>query len=181
MDKYARYRYQPCMPLGEDGRRCTASKEHTALSRKAASEGTVLLKNDDNALPLKKGEKIALFGKATIEYIKGGGGSGDVHTPYIRNIYEGFCEKEADGKVSIYKPLVDFYKDYVEKESVNVITPEEIDAAWSVVNAMEFCTKRDDMTYDTFASMHVREALVPDELIKSASAGCSSYPVYKNV
>ena len=169
MDKYARYRYQPCMPLGEDGRRCTASKEHTALSRKAASEGTVLLKNDDNALPLKKGEKIALFGKATIEYIKGGGGSGDVHTPYIRNIYEGFCEKEADGKVSIYKPLVDFYKDYVEKESVNVITPEEIDAAWSVVNAMEFCTKRDDMTYDTFASMHVREALVPDELIKSAS------------
>ncbi len=169
MDKYARYRYQPCMPLGEDGRRCTASKEHIALSRKAASEGTVLLKNDDNALPLKKGEKIALFGKATIEYIKGGGGSGDVHTPYIRNIYEGFCEKEADGKVSIYKPLVDFYKDYVEKESVNVITPEEIDAAWSVVNAMEFCTKRDDMTYDTFASMHVREALVPDELIKSAS------------
>ena len=169
MDKYARFRYQPCIPLGEDGRCCTASKKHTELSRKAATEGTVLLKNENNVLPLKKGEKVALFGKATIEYIKGGGGSGDVHTPYVRNIYEGFSEKADEGKTKIYMPLVDFYKDYVEKESVNVITPEEIDAAWSVVNAMEFCTKRDDMTYDTFARMHVKEAEVPQELIKSAA------------
>ena len=169
MDKYARFRYQPCIPLGEDGRCATASVKHTQLSRKAATEGMVLLKNKDNALPLKKGEKVALFGKATIEYIKGGGGSGDVHCPYIRNVFDGFKEKEKDGKTAVYMPLVDFYKDYVEKESVNVLTPEQIDARWSVVNAMEFCTERDDMTYDTFAAMHVKETFVPDELIKSAS------------
>ncbi len=169
MDKYARYRYQPCIPLGDDGRCCTASEKHIRLSRKAAGEGTVLLKNEDGALPLSKGEKTALFGKATIEYIKGGGGSGDVHSPYVRNIYEGFCEKEKDGKVKIFMPLVDFYKDYVEKESVNVLTPEQIDERWSVVNAMEFCTERDDMTYDTFASMHVKEPDVPASLIESAS------------
>ena len=81
------------------------------------SEGLVLLKNENNALPLKKGEKIALFGKATIEYIKGGGGSGDVNCPYIRNIADGFKSKEAEGKVSVYMPLVDFYKEYVEKEN----------------------------------------------------------------
>lgn len=169
MDKYARFRFQPCLPLGKDGRRVTASPEHIALSRSAAAQGMVLLKNKDNALPLDKGEKIALFGKATIEYIKGGGGSGDVNCPYVRNIYEGFEEKEKDGKVKIYMPLVDFYKDYVKRESVNVLTEEQINARWDIVNNMEFCQLRDDMTYDTFAAMHVTEAEVPDELIKSAS------------
>ncbi len=169
MDKYARFRYQPCLPLGEDGRCATASVKHTQLSRKAATEGMVLLKNENNALPLKKGEKVALFGKATIEYIKGGGGSGDVHCPYIRNVFDGFKEKEKEGKASVYMPLVDFYKDYVETESVHIPTQAQIDATWDIVNAMEFCTKRDDMTYDTFASMHVKEPAVPEELIKSAS------------
>lgn len=169
MNKYARFRYQPCIPLGEDGRCATASKKHTQLSRNAATEGMVLLKNDNNALPLKKGEKVALFGKATIEYIKGGGGSGDVHCPYIRNVFDGFNEKEKEGKTAVYMPLVDFYKDYVEAESVNVLTQEQINARWDIVNAMEFCTERDDMTYDTFAAMHVKETAVPDELIDSAS------------
>ena len=37
MEKYARFKYMPCLPLGEDGRRITASKKHTDLSRKAAT------------------------------------------------------------------------------------------------------------------------------------------------
>ncbi len=168
MEKYARFRYQPCKPLGEDGRCVTASLKHIALSKEAATEGMVLLKNENKALPLKKGEKIALFGKATIEYIKGGGGSGDVNCPYIRNIADGFKSKEAEGKVSVYMPLVDFYKEYVEKESVNVLTQEQINARWDIVNNMEFCTERDDMTYDTFAAMHVKEAEVPYSLIEDA-------------
>ncbi len=169
MNKFARFRYQPCIPLGEDGRCVTASEKHIKLTREAATEGMVLLKNENAALPLQKKEKIALFGKATIEYIKGGGGSGDVHCPYIRNIYEGFKMKEEQGKVEIYTPLVDFYKKYVEEESVNVLTQEQINARWDIVNNMEFCTLRDDMTYDTFAAMHVTEAKVPCELISSAA------------
>ena len=90
MEKYARFNYQPCIPLGEDGKCVTASLNHIRLSREAAAEGMVLLKNENSALPLKKGEKVALFGKATVEYIKGGGGSGDVYTPYICNILDGF-------------------------------------------------------------------------------------------
>lgn len=168
MENYARFRYQPCLPLGKDGRRVTASKEHIELSKKAATEGIVLLKND-GTLPLHSVNTVALFGKASIEYIKGGGGSGDVHCPYIRNIYEGFLVKENENKISIYKPLSEFYKDYVKRESVNVLTQEQIDARWDIVNNMEFCTERDDMTYDTFAAMHVKEAEVPDALIVSAS------------
>ncbi len=169
MEKYARFKYQPCLPLGEDGRRVTASKQHIRLSREAASEGMVLLKNLDNALPLSCDETVALFGKASIEYIKGGGGSGDVHCPYITNIYDGFRAKEAEKKIRIYHPLSDFYKAYVEKESVNVLTQEQINARWDIVNNMEFCTERDDMTYDTFAAMHVKEAVLSDELIEEAA------------
>lgn len=168
MEKYARFNYQPCLPLGKDGRRVTASPEHIELSKKAATEGIVLLKND-GTLPLTSSDSVALFGKATIEYIKGGGGSGDVHCPYIRNIYDGFSKKENENKIRIYKPLVEFYKDYVKKKSVNVLTQEQINARWDIVNNMEFCTERDDMTYDTFAAMHVKEAEVPDKLIVNAS------------
>lgn len=169
MKKYARFRFQPCLPLGEGGQRVTASEKHTSLSREGANEGMVLLKNINNALPFTKGERLALFGKGTIEYIKGGGGSGDVHCPYIHNIYDGFKLKEEENKISVYMPLVDFYKDYVERESKNVLTRKQIDAIWDVVNAMDFCTERDEITYDTFAKMHVSEAEVSDELIKSAS------------
>ncbi len=167
MEKYARFKYMPCLPLGEDGRRITASKKHTALSRKAATEGMVLLKNDNKTLPLSKDSKVALFGKATIEYIKGGGGSGDVYVPYIRNIFEGVEEKITSQ--NIYMPLVDFYKDYVKRESVNIPSQEEINATWDIVNNMDFCTTRDDMTYDTFASMHVKEPAIESSMIKSAS------------
>lgn len=45
MEKWTRAFYQPVLPMGEDGRRVTASKEHIALSKDAAKEGMVLLKN----------------------------------------------------------------------------------------------------------------------------------------
>ncbi len=170
MEKYARFKYQPCKPLGKDGRCVTASEEHIALSRKAAADGAVLLKNTDNALPLASGEKVALFGKTTIEYVKGGGGSGDVNCPYIRSIYDGMSEKEAEGKIGIFMPVIDFYKAYVKEAQKNVPTQKQIDAVWDIVNNMEFCQKRDDMTYDTFQSMFVKEAEIPDALIADAAA-----------
>ena len=57
--------------------RITAAGHNIALSRKIATEGMVLLENN-GLLPFKKGTKVALFGVGTLEYIKGGGGSGKV-------------------------------------------------------------------------------------------------------
>ena len=102
MDKWIRARFQPGLPLGKDGRRVTASPEHIELSKNAAKEGMVLLKND-GVLPLQKGQKVALFGKATFDYVKGGGGSGDVTVPYIHNIYDGFVS--AAGEEVVFKIL----------------------------------------------------------------------------
>ena len=111
-EKWARLKYQPCLPLGDNRSQITGCQKHIDLSRKAAGEGTVLLKNEGNILPLKEGTKVAVFGKAQIDYVKGGGGSGDVHSEYVRNIYEGLMEKA--NKIEIYHPLSIFYKNFVE-------------------------------------------------------------------
>ena len=111
MERWIRARFQPGLPLGQDGRRVTAGKEHIALSRKAAREGMVLLKNEGNVLPLQRGCRVALFGKATIDYVKGGGGSGDVTVPYIRNLYDGFAE--IAGEEAVFPGTVKYYQEYV--------------------------------------------------------------------
>lgn len=49
------------------------------IAGKAAAEGIVLLKNENKALPLKEGSKVALFGAGAAHMIKGGTGSGDVN------------------------------------------------------------------------------------------------------
>lgn len=114
MDKWHRINVQPDLPLGKDGRRVTACAEHIALSMNAAKEGMVLLKNLEQTLPLKKGARLALFGKGTFDYVKGGGGSGDVTVEYIRNLYEGF--KTLDNYVSVEKRLADYYRNYVNEQ-----------------------------------------------------------------
>ena len=90
--KWARVNYQPGVGLGENGARVTADKEHITLSKDAAKEGMVLLKNEQHVLPLQTGAKVALFGKATFDYVKGGGGSGDG-----RGVIHGRSSKNTEG------------------------------------------------------------------------------------
>ena len=141
MGKWQRSLYQPVLPLGKGGKRVTGSAEHIALSRKAAGEGMVLVKNENDTLPLAKGTKVALFGKGTIDYVKGGGGSGDVTVEYIRNFYEGMKIKEAKGEVSLFHELPEFYEKNVKEQYAAGAVP--------------------GMT---------REPEVPDELVQKAKA-----------
>ena len=108
--KWQRFKYLPVLPLGDDGKLMTGSKEHVALSRTVAAEGMVLLKNDNDLLPLSKGTKVALFGKGSADYVKGGGGSGDTVVAYVKNLCEAMEEKESEGKVEVCSALNDFYK-----------------------------------------------------------------------
>ena len=64
--------------------------EHRKLARRAASDGMVLLKNDNNLLPLAANSKIALYGPGAIHMIKGGTGSGDVNQRELIEIWDGF-------------------------------------------------------------------------------------------
>ena len=123
MAKWQRSFFQPVLPLGEDGRRVTGSKEHIALSRMAAGEGMVLLKNEKNTLPIRKGTKVAFFGKGTVDYVKGGGGSGDVTVEYIRNLYEGMKIKEDEGKVEVFDKLAKYYEKDIQKQYADGAVP----------------------------------------------------------
>jgi len=114
MGKWQRSFFQPNLPLGKDGQKVTACKEHILLSKNAAKEGMVLLKNEADALPFTKGVKLALFGKGCVDYVKGGGGSGDVTVSYIKNLYDGLTE--LGDSVSVFEDLVDFYKKDIDAQ-----------------------------------------------------------------
>lgn len=116
MKKWTRFLYQPCLPLGKDGKRVTGSAEHIELSRRAATEGMVLLKNEEAALPFAYGKRVAVFGKGCADYVKGGGGSGDVTVAYTRSLLEGLQMKEQEGKIKLLPELGMFYIDNVQKQ-----------------------------------------------------------------
>ena len=110
-EKWLRARFLPCIPLGDNRSAITACEKHITLSRRAACEGSVLLKNNNGFLPFEKGKRVAVFGNAQIDYVKGGGGSGMVYSPYVRNIYDGLKMKK--GKVEVFDSLSLFSMDHV--------------------------------------------------------------------
>ena len=123
MKRWARALYQPCLPLGRNGQRVTGCEEHILLSRKAAAEGMVLLKNEKSILPFEMGTRLALFGKGSVDYVKGGGGSGDVTTAYVRSLQDGLEIKEEEGKVQVLASLGKFYRENVSAQYAGGIQP----------------------------------------------------------
>ena len=63
--------------------------EHRQVAREAAAEGIVLLKNEDQILPLKAGSAVAIYGAGAGRTIKGGTGSGDVNEREKVSIFQG--------------------------------------------------------------------------------------------
>jgi beta-glucosidase len=121
MNKWQRVMYQPNLPLSGNGVKVTSSKEHIELSKNAAKEGMVLLKNNQQVLPLRKGTKVAIFGKGSIDYVKGGGGSGDVTVEYITNLYTGM--KALKDRVSVFEELSEFYLENVKDQYAGGAVP----------------------------------------------------------
>nr|WP_295278764.1 glycoside hydrolase family 3 protein [uncultured Blautia sp.] len=71
---------------------------HRQIAREAAAEGIVLLKNEDNLLPLKADSAVAIYGAGAGRTIKGGTGSGDVNERENISIWQGM--KNAGYKIT---------------------------------------------------------------------------------
>jgi len=76
-----------------------------STSTKIEEEGVVLLKNDNNTLPLASGAKISVFGQDSVDPVYGGGGAGSVDTTKAINLKMAF---ESTG-YKLNNILWDFY------------------------------------------------------------------------
>lgn len=82
-----------------------------AKVREVEGEGIVLLKNDNNVLPLKEGSDVALVGVTILDPVYGGTGSGAVDANGAANYYDVMTQA---GYNVVDKELLDYY---VEKEA----------------------------------------------------------------
>ena len=77
------------------------------LNQRIEAEGAVLLKNDNNALPLAKGASVSLFGFNSTQLVYGGTGSGEAKGSAYPTMKEAL-ENEAAG-LKVNPQLWDFY------------------------------------------------------------------------
>ena len=80
--------------------------KYLKTAAQVVSEGIVMLKNEDQALPLKPHEEIALFGRIQFHYYKSGTGSGGmVNVSKVTNIVDGLQESG----IKLNQELLDVY------------------------------------------------------------------------
>jgi len=90
-------------------------KKDAEVSRAAAEEGMVLLKNDGNTLPLKNQKKVALFGNTSYNIIAGGTGSGDVNKAYTISLLQGLANDGYTADDEIKQQYSAYLADYNTK------------------------------------------------------------------
>ena len=95
--------------------------EHHKLAREIASETFVLLKNEDNVLPLSKDQKIAVVGPYAKNPRYQGGGSAHINCHKI----EGFLQVCSENNINIsyaegFSPVADDFDEKLCEEAVNI-------------------------------------------------------------
>ena len=120
------------------------------LAREVAAEGMVLMENRNEVLPIPKGTTVAMFGRAQIDYVRGGGGSGNTNVQYTRNILQGMQWWENEGKVKLVPELTAFY---TEQVTTNGITNDaNITITDDVWNAAAAATETAVVTIGRYSS-----------------------------
>ena len=88
------------------------NNRYAALSRQAAAEGCVLLKNENKTLPLRRHDRVAVFGRSAFRYYKSGLGSGGlVNTRYVVGILDAL---KAEKEITLDEGLLHTYEEWIE-------------------------------------------------------------------
>ena len=83
------------------------------IYRNAATEGAVLLKNQENVLPITNQEKVSLFGRCQVDTYRSGTGSGGaVKPPYAISLLQG-CKEDND--IHLNEELAEVYEKWIEE------------------------------------------------------------------
>lgn len=92
-------------------------EKYAGIARQAVAEGCVLLKNEKQALPLRKGDKVAVFGRCAFYYYKSGLGSGGlVNTRYVVSILDALkaCED-----ITLESNILEIYANWIQENPVD--------------------------------------------------------------
>lgn len=85
---------------------------YAKTARLAAAESAVLLRNENDILPLAAGEKVAVFGRIQFHYYRSGTGSGGmVNVPYETNVLDALKES---GQCSIDQTVENIYREWLK-------------------------------------------------------------------
>lgn len=79
------------------------------IAKQVQAEGTVLMTNKNNALPIASGSKVTFFGYNQVDLAHGGTGSGGVTSSADRKV-DLIKACGNDGKLNMNKTIYDFYK-----------------------------------------------------------------------
>ncbi len=88
---------------------------HAQVTRQSATDGMVLLQNDDQTLPFDKNVKtIALYGCTSYDWIPGSTGSGNVNRAYTVSLLDGLNNA---GYLLVDTTLIERYEKYIAEEN----------------------------------------------------------------
>ena len=116
-------------------------KENAQLSREAAAESMVLLKNEGNALPIQLGSNIALFGNNQLDLVAGGTGSGDVTKMYTVQFADGLFH----AGYALNTNLFSTYTQYIQAEKAKQPKRTLIEDLMSPIKPIEEMTANKEM------------------------------------
>lgn len=134
--------------------------ERKSLAKEIVKEAVVLLKNDSQTLPFSKGQKAVFFGRAQIDTLYSGNGSGAVYTSDCKNILEE-CEKAG---ICAEPEVKAFYHRQISEQKEKSQDGSDWTNLENMVNS--------GIMYELFGKYHApaEEFEIPDELMEQACA-----------
>ena len=135
---------------------------HNALSCKVAESSMVLLKNDDNILPIKKGQKIAVIGELAASPRFQGAGSSVINPTMLDNALDELKNLGAD---VVYARGYDKSKDVIDEALVN----EAVEAAKNADVALVFAGLTDEFEGEGYDRLNIEMPNCHNNLISAVA------------